>query len=962
MKRLAVLAPLLLASIVQAAPQRTPQPVPSGVVITPEAARGALFQPLNPDLKDLPDFNAGQASAVALSPDGKTLAILTSGFNRNFNAKADPVLSQSGEYLFLYDVTGPKPVKRQVLGLADSYIGLVWAPDGQSLYASGGVDDVVVEFKAGAEGFTRGRTLALGHSEAPGLYVTPHAAGLAISPNGQRLLVANYQNDSVSLIDLATGKVSAELDLRPGRLNPADRGKPGGTFPRTVAFVGDDRAVVGVERDRELVALDIGPASLKLAARRKVKGQPTALLANRTGSRLYAALDNTDRALVIDPRSLTILESIATAAPTGVLKAPKLLGGAGSNALALSPDGKTLLVSNGGENAVAVVKLSAIAQGLTPKAAPKDDDGDGDDDAPTAKAVDRSRVVGLIPTGWYPTGVAFNRAGDRIFAVNGKSPPGPNPGGCRNSLSLKKDLCRATNQYVWQLEKAGFLTLPAPSGAELARLTRQVADNNGFSRALSDKERQVSAFLRAHIKHVIFIVKENRTYDQVLGDLAKGDGDPKLTLFPEANTPNHHALARNFVTLDRFFDSGESSNTGWNWTVAGRTTDFTEREAPVNYAVRGLQYDQEGTNRNVNVGYATSAERQAAMPLSPADPDVLPGTADVAAPDAPGGVEGKGYIWDAALKAGLSVRNYGFYGDLIRYEDKAKDAKIPLERDPHKAGLTVFHATKASLMPVSDPYFRSFDQAFPDFWRFQEWKREFEGYVQKGELPNLTLLRLNHDHFGNFAEAIDGLGTPDRQIADNDYAIGLVAETLSKSPFAKDTLIFIVEDDAQDGPDHVDAHRSIALIAGPYVKQGALISQRYTTVNLLKTIETVLGLDPLGLTDAFAAPMTEVFDIKASGAWSFKARPSDLLRGTGIPLPAGDTACARKPSRSPQWWVAAMQGQDFSAEDHLDTARFNRVLWQGLKGDAPYPALRSGKDLRADPQARRATKVSDACR
>jgi YVTN family beta-propeller protein len=642
MKRLAALAPLLIASAIHAAPQAAPQAVPSGVVITPEAARGALFQPLNPDLKDLPDFTAGQASSVALSPDGRTLAILTSGFNRNFNAKADPVLTQSGEYLFLYDVTGPKPAKRQVLGLADSYIGLAWAPDGQRLYASGGVDDAVVEFKAGAEGFTRGRTLALGHSEAPGLYVTPHAAGLAISPNGQKLLVANYQNDSVSLIDLAAGKVTAELDLRPGRLNPADHGKPGGTFPRAVAFIGDDRAVVGVERDRELVALEIGPASLKLAARRKVKGQPTALLVNRDGSRLYAALDNTDRALVIDPRTLAILESIATAAPQGVLKAPKLLGGAGSNALALSPDGKTLLVSNGGENAVAVVRLSAVAQGQTKPA--RTPDSDGDDDEADAKRADVSKVVGLIPTGWYPTGVAFNRAGDRIFAINGKSPPGLNPGGCRNSLSLKKDLCRATNQYVWQLEKAGFLTLPAPSGTELARLTRQVADNNGFSRTPSYQERQVSAFLRAHIKHVIFIVKENRTYDQVLGDLQKGDGDPKLTLFPEANTPNHHALARNFVTLDRFFDSGESSNTGWNWTVAGRTTDFTEREAPVNYAARGLQYDQEGTNRNVNVGYATSAERQAAMPLSPADPDALPGTADVAAPDAPGGVEGKGYI------------------------------------------------------------------------------------------------------------------------------------------------------------------------------------------------------------------------------------------------------------------------------------------------------------------------------
>ncbi len=204
---------------------------------------------------------------------------------------------------------------------------------------------------------------------------------------------------------------------------------------------------------------------------------------------------------------------------------------------------------------------------------------------------------------------------------------------------------------------------------------------------------------------------------------------PRLAVFRRAMTPNQHALARQFVDLDAFFDSGESSNTGWNWTVAGRTNDYTEREAPVNYAGRGLQYDQEGDNRNLNVGFATSAERAAANPLGPKDPNMLPGARDVAAPDGPGGSEGQGYLWDQALKAGLTVRNWGFYGDLSLYHPGAGALRTPREREPWKTGLKVFVPAKASLMAISDPYFRGFDQGFPDYWRFKEWEREFDGFV-----------------------------------------------------------------------------------------------------------------------------------------------------------------------------------------------------------------------------------------
>ncbi|MDB5447055.1 MAG: hypothetical protein JWQ97_2372, partial [Phenylobacterium sp.] len=606
---------------------------------------------------------------------------------------------------------------------------------------------------------------------------------------------------------------------------------------------------------------------------------------------------------------------------------------------------------------VAVVKLDGPAAGVRAAPRPRADD----DDAPK---VPRSAVVGLIPTGWYPTGVAMRPDGRRIYVINGKSNAGPNPGACRASLSPEKaaeHACTAANAYVWQLEKAGFLTLPTPSPAELGALTRQVARNNRLPGARDDRQAEaVMAFLRGRIRHVVYVVKENRTYDQVLGDLEVGNGDPRLALFGRAITPNQHALAREFVDLDNFLDSGESSNTGWNWTTAARTNDFTEREAPVNYADRGLQYDQEGTNRNVNVAMGPLAARREANPVTPDDADVLAGTADVAAPDGPGGAPGEGYIWDAAIRAGLSVRNWGFYGDLIRYEPKLGPAQVPLDREPWMTGRRVFFPANRALLAISDPYFRGFDQAFPDYWRFQEWAREFDGFETSGQAPSLMLVRLPHDHTGSFERAIDGVDSVETEVADNDYAVGLLVEKVARSRFAKDTLVFVVEDDAQDGPDHVDAHRSIAFVAGPYVRRRAVVSRRYTTVNLVRTIGAVLGLAPLGLNDAMALPMAEAFDVKASGAWSFQARVPPVLRSTRLPLPAAQaSACRVQPKRDGAYWAAAMAGQDFAREDRLNTAAYNLALWRGLKGRAPYPVQRDGADLRGDRTAR--IPPPDAC-
>jgi DNA-binding beta-propeller fold protein YncE len=256
-----------------------------------------------------------------------------------------------------------------------------------------------------------------------------------------------------------------------------------------------------------------------------------------------------------------------------------------------------------------------------------------------------------------------------------------------------------------------------------------------------------------------------------------------------------------------------------------------------------------------------------------------------------------------------------------------------------------FFPAGKDLQSVSDPFFRGFDMRLADFWRFKEWEREFDAFARTGDLPALTLLRLPHDHFGNFSDALDGVNTPETQMADNDYAIGLVVEKISHSRFAEDTLIFIIEDDAQDGPDHVDAHRSIAYVLGANVRRGALVSQRYDTVSMVRTIEDVLGLPPQGLTDGLAAPMSKVFRREAA-PWAYTAKVPAVLRTTSLPLPpetGGKSAALARPRRSAAWWARATAGQDFSREDALDVARFNRTLWRGIKGDrVAYPARYEG--------------------
>ncbi|MDR3699902.1 MAG: beta-propeller fold lactonase family protein [Candidatus Sulfopaludibacter sp.] len=920
-----------------------------GQQITPLAPRGSRFAPMDPGLAYDPADPAGQgwlasqAVTTVVSPDHKTLLALTSGYNRiNTTYLVPPAgvptwyAPDSTEYVFVYDISTPVAIKKQVLKIPNTYNGIVFDPSGLAFYVSGGPSDNVHVVTLSASGTWAEQPtmmLPLGHASGVGLGVLPCAAGLALSQDGQTLVVVNYYNDSITVFRGGLGNWSRwrDLDLRPGLNDPSQSGVPGGAYPFWVAVKGNGAgavAYISSIRDREIVVANLsGPRELfnpagrpSVATRIHVKGQPNKMTLNAAQTLLYVAEDQSDTVDVIETATNTIVETIPVIAPPSLLPAALAsYTGANPNSVTLSPDEKQLYVTNGNLNAIAVVSLGGTN---------KDD-----------------QVVGLIPTGWYPNSVSFSGDGGSVYVVNAKSPTGPNPAWCYGGYGPVGTIsCMETNQYNPQLTKAGFQSFPRPTPDHLATLTAQVATNNRFASTESDGDAAIMAAVRKGIQHVIFIIKENRTYDQILGDLEKGNGDPDLAEFPENITPNQHNLARNFVTLDNFMDTAEVSYDGWLWTTSARAPDVVERQYPVAYAYRGTSADSEGTNRNVNVAIPTLAGRVAGSPLTPKDPNVLPGQTNVAAPDGPNNEINTGYLWDAAFRANLTVRNYGFFADLGRYNAPA--FSLPVVRDPFATGTVVAIPTNAALTPFTDQYFRGFDNVFPDYYRYTEWARDFDTNYAKGGLPSLSLVRFMHDHTGNFDTAIDGVNVPEKMVADNDYAVGLLIEKISHSIYANNTLIFVIEDDAQDGGDHVDSHRSIAFVAGAYVKRGALVSTQYNTIDYLRTIEEVLGLPPMNLNDALARPMAGIFNPTPS-PWTFTAIPSALLYATSLPLPPRPVGLiVPKVTHNAKYWAKATKGMDFDEEDRVDPLDFNHILWKGLMGKKPYPARQTGLDLR----------------
>jgi DNA-binding beta-propeller fold protein YncE len=407
----AVLAVMSMAADRAAYAASQPVLLPTGAWITPDAAPGSVFQPLTVALPDYPNYSPDSAETTAVSPDGKTLLILTSGFNLNLDANGNYQPQDSGEYVFVYDISAPRvPVEKQVVQLVSerAFGGLVWGPDGTKFYLAGGADDNVHTFaQNNGQWVEVGTPIDLGHSGdlmQKETFVGPTAAGVGISADGATLVVANYETDSITLVDLVHGAVANEYDLRPGRINLQQSGVPGGEFPFGVTVAGNNTIYVASSRDREIDVLNLNAGVLTVTARIPVKGNPEKLILNKVQTQLYVAEANADALAIVNTASNTVVSEVNVSAPVGILGSGKSVPkGSNPNSVALSPDEKTAYLTDGGTNAVSVVSLA----GKQPL------------------------VTGLIPTGWQPNSVSISPDASTLYVVNGKSNPGANPLNCR---------------------------------------------------------------------------------------------------------------------------------------------------------------------------------------------------------------------------------------------------------------------------------------------------------------------------------------------------------------------------------------------------------------------------------------------------------------------------------------------------------------------------------------------------
>ena len=937
--------------------------IPTGQVITATAAAGSTYQRLETGLRKDGNADADDAVSSSLSPDGKTLLVLTSGFNNSFYHQGpgfvpflfpqlDPTTGMpssttlnQAEWVFVYDVARGKALKTQQIPIPDTYEGLAWDPSGSSFYVSGGIDDRVLIYKAkpAAPPSQRyqpdGPFAILGHNSndsapipnydggllagtpagkaAPLLVTGAIAGGLDVSRDGKTMVVANYGNASASIVDLTTRQKTNEVVFyTPGSLVPQ------GEYPFWVAVKSDYasgqyvKSYVTSQRDNQVMVV----TGSKLTKIIPVPSGPNKAVLNGDQSVLYVACGNDDSIVAIDTATDAISYKI------GLGRAGFPFKGSWPDDIAVGPGGKTLYVTLGGENAIAVVNVA------------------------------KRSVAGRIPVGWYPTSVRVSPDGSHLWAINEKSNAGPNPGQTYYSWNTPYGIAlnkTSTNTYTWEAEKGGIVSMPTPDSNQLTYLSHQVDANNGFGTPNDDA---TMAFLRTKIKHVIYIVNENRTFDQVLGDLHNGaNGDPKITFFTQPITPNLHALAANYATLDNFYDSSETSGVGWNWVMQGHTNAFVEQTQPVDYGNsngHGFTYDWQGIVKNINIGLPPTGGSSIFTTritgiLDPSGSStILPGTNDPSATEGADDLSphvNGGYIWEDALRHGLTARNYGWQIDLTYYGTQTPFNPKPV-RFPFKNGILQSAPSTPSIAPITDRFYRAFDQAYPDIYRVEEWTREFDKFVKAGNMPNLMTMTIPHDHTGSFGSALEGLNTPELELADHDYAIGQLVETLSHSKYWGSTAIVMLEDDPQDGQDHVEAHRSIIHIISAYTKSHALVHTSYTSVNALRTVEDLLGLPPLGMNDANSAPMSDVFTRTPNLQPYVAIIPGSLCAPPVAPslVPACFKPSTPKTRRVAQrhggtWWSKQTAGMNFREPDHLDAARYNALLEYGILGRGKLP-------------------------
>jgi YVTN family beta-propeller protein len=758
--------------------------------------------------------------AMVESPDGNYLVVTNNGY-------AKPTLT-------IVDLKRGYVASKVTADHA--WLGLAWHPDGRRVFSSGAGQTTVNEYYWTPGRLTPGAVYALGRDTQkpmPGInrpepVEQSFVGGLAVSPNGRFAYAVQVLGEALTMVDLKSGLVRETVDV--------------GAEPYTTVVSPDGRTVyVSVWGGARVLAFDA--TTLERRAEIPVGEHPNAMVFSKDGARLFVACANTNSVWVVDLAARAAKEQISVAL------FPNLPPGATPNGLGLSPDGRTLLVANADNNAVAVVNVSDPA---------------------------RSVVDGFIPTGWYPTAAQFSRDGSRIYVLSGKGLTSQaNPRGNQPGIPGSGD-----GQYTGSMLHGTLSVVPTPDAPTLQAMTKTVYSLTPITSAsiLAPAGAPTASPIPKRvgdpspIKHVFYIIRENRTYDQILGDLERGNGDPNLCLFGEEVTPNAHAIAREFVVLDNFYVDAEVSYDGHAYSTGAYATDFVEKIWPTNYGGRGARYMSEGGGKMRN------AYGNVTAPLN-------------------------GYIWDAATRASVSVRSYG--------EFAMRGAEPEGEKDSGQGSVV---ATVPGLKGFVHPNYPPYDLSIPDNKRVDIWLEEFKQFEQDGKLPRLNIIRLGNDHTAGTNARYP---TPRAMIAENDLALGRIVEAIAASPYWKESAIFVLEDDAQAGPDHVDAHRSVALLVSPFVKRGATDSTLYNTAAMLRTIELVLGLPPMSNLDAGATPMYAAFQATPILA-PFKLRPAR------IDVAEKNAASAFGADASARMYLAEA---DLAPEQEL-----NEIIWKSVKG------------------------------
>jgi len=861
-------------------------------------------------------------TVIALSPDGKFAVLLHCGYGAYTSGEKQSLSVLNLQTNTLTDF----PDGRLGSSAKQTYFqGLAFSLDGRRLFASmASYTDPLGKQKESTGngiavyGFENGKvtperflplvpraTLPAGKIRRNEFKDVTYPAGLSVNLIGgeERILVASNNSDEAILINSSNGRIVQRFDLSTFRQVP-------GSLPYTTVVSKDGkRGFVSLWNASSVAELDLSHGRVqriiplqKPGAPLQGGSHPTALLLNADSSRLFVALTNRDQIAVLDTATGKLLYSLSTKLPG------QKYGGSDPEYLALSPDEKTLFSANAISDSVAVFDIRQAAPGTMVQA------------------------KGFIPTEWYPTVVGAT-ANDLLIATakgRGSSP---------NRKVLKKDQYGLPEYpYVAALTQGSLARIPlAEISANLSSWTEQSVVSNA-SQGNTDKIR--FAFGENKIHHVIYIIKENRTFDQVLGDLGTGNGDPSLTLFGEDITPNQHKLARQFGVLDNFYDSGDVSGDGHVWSTSASISDYVEKTWPIGYRGQEHTYDSEG--------------------------QFLGGIAvEDGLPDA--GEPTGGYLWMNFAKHGVTYRHYGEY-IVSKWCNEPAGSNLPKTGPPKVAGVTCTRrvikkgepleknvgdprggpsqyaweipvlakniAAQVELRGHFDPLFPDFEVAYPDQLRADEFLNEFNGFLAartagKNTMPQFILLRLPNDHTEGGTK---DKPTPSASVADNDLAVGRVVEAVSKSLYWDDTAIFVLEDDAQDGPDHVDSHRSIALVISKYApltgssdgKTVPFVDHHfYTTINMVRTIESLLGVPPMNINDSRAAVMAPLFSGQVAQPpfiADYRNRDNGLLF-----------------QMNTKEWKEG-KDLDFSHADAADHVVLNKFLWQDRKGDEPMPA------------------------